>query len=214
MDGKQATTLAAAANPFPRATKRTVSCRRFMEPQGLGRGQLAPDRQFVWSGSEWRPVIGWRWQPTTWTRPMQLAVGAFFVFQAVLSLALLLAQRSALRDVMLRQMQRQLEAQPNPPDAQVVNQLLDVAFGLTIGFAILISTVTTILGVLTLLQRWAWLFYTDLVLLGIGMLGILNAFSSLAQGYPPSLVVPGALFAVVSAALFAWLLYARIRHGV
>jgi hypothetical protein len=141
-------------------------------------------------------------------------VGAFFVFQAVLSLALLLAQRSALRDVMLRQMQRQLEAQPNPPDAQVVNQLLDVAFGLTIGFAILISTVTTILGVLTLLRRWAWLFYTDLVLLGIGMLGILNAFSSLAQGYPPSLVVPGALFALVSAALFAWLLYARIRHGV
>jgi hypothetical protein len=150
-------------------------------------GDVSPDRQFVWDGSAWRPILRWSWEPTGWTRNLQLLAGGYFILQGVVGAVVLLTTRDQLRATVLQQMRHQLAAQPNPPDPAQVGQIADFSVGVALALGLFFALVGLALGVLTILRRWSWLFYVELVLLALGALGVFSNISNAANGYPAAL---------------------------
>ena len=78
-------------------------------------------------------------------------------------------------------------------------------------------------AVIGALNRWTWLWYVVLVLLGLGTvsipLNVINAAAgsaiSSASGFslPSWIYWIGVVVSIPTAALFAWMLVAQVRHG-
>ncbi len=177
-------------------------------------GEVSPDGQFMWDGATWRPITGYRWEPTEWTRPMQAAVGAFFLINGIWTALVPFAFAAAIRENTIRQVQRQ-----NPsltPDQS--SQAIDIGLAFVEGFAVFLAVLFVLIGVFSLLRRWSWLFYVDLVILGLGIFGVLSGITSIAN--PSAAAVPafaafiGLALSLVGLGLAVWMLVARIQRGV
>ena len=173
-------------------------------------GQVSPDGQFRWDGMQWVPIPRGAREPTSWTRPMQLAAAGFFVVEAVYSIV-----TSAIfinHDTMVRV----LQAQNNLPAGSDVNQIASIslffAWAFVVVFAILwlVAAVGSYLG-------WRWMFWVALVLFGLGAIGALTNLANFAN--PDRTQVPlwgtaiSEVFGIASAALFVWLLVGVITRG-
>ena len=55
-------------------------------PQNIAVGQVSPDGQFRWDGQQWVPIPRGAREPTSWTRPMQLAAAGLFAVDALFTL--------------------------------------------------------------------------------------------------------------------------------
>lgn len=174
-------------------------------------GQVSADGQFRWDGVQWVPIPRGEREPTSWTRPMQLAVAGFFVVGTLFSIL-----SSALyinHDSMLRVMQAQGTSVPAGTD---INTIVDVSIVFAwvvvavIGAIELVAALGSFLG-------WRWMFWVVLVLLGFGALGAVTNLNTFA--HPQNSPVPtwgvatSELLSIASLALFIWLLIGAIRYG-
>jgi hypothetical protein len=142
---------------------------------------------------------------------MQMTVAAFFVLEVAFSIL-----TSALfinHDSMLRVMQAQGTSIPAGTDVNtVVNISIVFAWVVVavIGVFELVAALGSYLG-------WRWMFWVVLVLLGFGAIGAVTNLGTFAQPdrspVPTWGVAVSEVGAVISLALFVWLLIGAIRFG-
>ena len=194
---------------------------------------LSHDGRSRWNGREWvplasvpAPVYG-RPQhagrvPTAWTRPLQYAVAGWYLIQAIWAVVVPFLLRGAISDytnqILQRNQQLNPTAPPLPPDFEsTLGNIMTVALvvGTVIGVAI---SVVVIVGAL---QRWTWMYYVVLVLLGFGTLSLpFSVISALIASplsnpvsVPPALTWSQIIIGIPGAAIFIWMLVAIIRYG-
>jgi len=152
---------------------------------------------------------------------MQYSVAAWYFFRAIYVISLPFLMAAPLGDYINQVIQRQAELSPNaaPPPADLlstINSALIVGFAIGAAIGVAISAV----AIIGALQKWTWVFYAVLVLLGLETISfpfaLLSAFttSSLSpMKLPAALSAASIAFGVVAVALFAWMLVAVIRRG-
>lgn len=175
-------------------------------------GTISPDGQFVWNGTEWAPVTRWVWSPTDWTRPLQYAIGAYLLVVAVFEALSPFLFAGTIRAAALKSLQANSSI-----DKSQYDQLLNISVTVSTITLLVFAAVFGVLGVLTVLRRWSWLFYVDLVILGLqGVFGTVGGLIGMATGSAASGIQPiaGLAFSVIALALFVWALLARIQRGV
>jgi hypothetical protein len=174
-------------------------------------GQVSADGQFRWDGQQWVPIPRGEREATPWTRPMQLGVAAFFVLQAVFSV--LTSALFVNHDSMLKVMQAQGTQVPAGTDINTVLNISIVFTWTVVG----VIAVLELVGALGSYLGWRWMFWAAMVLNGFGAIGAFTDLRTL--GNPGSSPLPtwavgvGEAFAIVSLALFVWMLIAVIRYG-
>lgn len=167
----------------------------------------------MWDGTAWRPIMGSTWQPTEWTRPMQTGVAAYWAVAGLFTILTPILFGQAIKDAALRQMQSQNPNLTGDQQQQALNLGLSFAFVLAVVFGLLYLA----LALLSYLRRFTWVFYVDLVLLGISAIGVVTDLISLGNrnNTQPALATGiGFVLSLVALGLFIWLLMARIQRGV
>ena len=201
---------------------------------------LSPDGRFRWDGSAWVPVgqsyaPGGAYQqaaraprvPTSWTRPLQYTVVAWYVIQALYSLSVPLWMGPFLSQAMNQSMQQSFERQQRlhpaatPPPAELTNAIVSMTTGF-LWVGALFGLAICLLAIVGSLRRWTWVYYAVLVLSGFGILGLLNVVYTFT-GPPMSTFsgfsVPvwfywiGFLQSIPPTALFIIMLYALVKRG-
>lgn len=195
---------------------------------------LSPDGRYRWDGSSWVPT---RWtgpaavaepqpatrEPTSWTRPMQWAVAAWYAISAIGSLTLPFWMGPAMTQIMNDAIQRQQQANPDaaPLPAGFSDAMTSMMTGVLwvgglvgFGFALLI--------VVGALKRWTWMFYVVLIFLGLSavsepfnLLNLSTGVASSTYGFSPPiwLYLVGLIAWFPSTALFIWMLVAVVKRG-
>jgi len=179
-------------------------------PPSTAVGQISPDGQFRWDGTQWVPLPRGAREPTPWTRPQQLAAAGFFALSALYTLITSIVFIN--HDSMVRVMQ----AQGNLPAGTNIDQVVSIALFFALAFVVVIVIVWLVAALGSYLG-WRWIFWVDLVLFAFGGLGALLNLGNIArpqtQQIPVWGLVVGELFDIASAALFVWLLIGVIRYG-
>jgi multisubunit Na+/H+ antiporter MnhB subunit len=183
-----------------------------MDPVVPTAGQVSADGQFIWNGSGWLAVGGFRWEPTANTRRMQLLAGAYLLVAGLLTAVLSFFAQASIRQATEKALQQQNRGM-TPDQLKAI-----VDFSVTVGLAVAVflGLVYIAFGIMTLLRTWTWLFYADLVILGLSGIGVLTNLYGLARGSagPPALLVPNLVLSAAALALFVWMLMTRLRGGV
>jgi len=199
---------------------------------------LSPDGRWRWNGSAWVPTTttgapgfaaypsyqqpATARVPTAWTKPMQYAVAAWYALSGIYALSLPFWMSGTMSQIINQSIQRSTAQNPevSPPPVEVISTMTTMMSGfLWIGaiFGVAISVVV-IIGAL---NRWTWMFYVVLVLLGLGAISlpfnIVGAVAGSTPLNPYSLPVwvtwLSVALGIPSTALFIWMLVAVIRHG-
>src|SRR5713226_7528529 len=178
-------------------------------PASQSAGQISADGQFRWDGQQWVPLAANYRQPTPWTRPMQLISAAVFAISAIASVVVAFVFIN--HDSMLRAIKA--SSPPSGTDLETaVNFGVAIAFGVVIFFALceLVAAAGSFLG-------WRWMFWAALVLFGLNGISVFTNLGPLSRPDTSAVPVTGLwiseLFALLSLALFVWMLIAAIRYG-
>ena len=216
--------------------------------------RLSPDGMYYWDGQQWVSTLshdgrtrwnGTAWvstpgqaqapfgyqtagpvtrEPTTWTRPLQIAVAAWYALEGIYALTLPFWMGGTMSQAMNRAIQRQEQLNPTatPPPADFANTMtsfMNGALWVVAVFGLVIAAVV----VIGALSRWTWIYYVVMVLLGLGAislpLDLVNAVSgstiSSASGFslPSWTYWLGLLTAIPGTALFIWIVLAMVRYG-
>jgi hypothetical protein len=215
--------------------------------------QLSPDGMYYWDGTTWVSTLshdglsrwnGSAWIPvgipavspggyaparttreaTSWTRPLQYAVAGWYALAAILALSLPFWMSGPMTQMMNQSIQRQQELNPSatPLPADFAGTMGSFMTGL-LWVAAVIGVVFYAILIIGALNRWTWVFYVALVLLGLSVvsipLNIINGLSastisSLSGFSMPSWIYwIGILLSIPAVALFVWMLVAQVRHG-
>jgi hypothetical protein len=174
-------------------------------------GQISADGQFTWDGQQWVPLPSNYRVPTPWTRPMQLAVAGLFAVSAVASVATTLIFVN--HDAMVRALQAQHD---QVPSRMSIDDLANISIGFAIGFVVFFSLLGLVAAIGSFLG-WRWMFWAALLLCGLNGL---SAFTNIASLRNPSIspvptagLIGSELFALLSLALFVWMVTGAIKFG-
>jgi hypothetical protein len=215
--------------------------------------QLSPDGMFYWDGRQWLSTLspdgrsrwnGTAWvttgsvygpptyratggtlrEPTSWTRPLQLAVAGWYVLEGLYALSLPFWMGGPVAQAMNQSIQRQQQLYPtvSPPPADFTNVMTSM-----VGAALWLSAVfglgIAIVAVIGALQRWTWIYYAVLVLLGLGAISlpvdVVDALGGSAVSAASGFSLPAWTYwlglgsAIPSTALFIWMLVALVKRG-
>lgn len=195
---------------------------------------LSNDGRHRWTGTAWVPVsgqpfiaaagaVGAARQPTSWTRPLQYAVAAWYVWSAIFSLTLPVWMNGLMTQILNQSIANQ-EAlhpdQPLPPAGFAATMQNAATVGIWIGVGILVAIYAV--PFIGALRRWTWIYYVVLVLLGLSALFLPVDLFDAAMGQrlsASSFAMPSWFYVVnfvtglPGAALFAWMLIAMITRG-
>jgi hypothetical protein len=215
--------------------------------------QLSPDGMFYWDGQHWLSTLspdgrsrwnGTAWvaaghaygppsyqatgrssrEPTSWTRPLQLAVAAWYVIEGVYAHSLPFWMGGPMSQAMNQSIQRQQQLYPtvSPPPVEFTNVMTSMVGGI-LWVSALFGLVIAILVVVGALQRWTWMYYVVLVLLGFGAISlpvdVVDALGGSAMSAASGFSLPawtywlGLASAIPSTALFVWMLVALVKRG-
>lgn len=200
---------------------------------------LSHDGRTRWNGATWVPtgqVYGAAYQapgritrePTSWTRPLQLAVAGWYVLQGVYSLTLPFwmsgPMSQAINQSIQRSIQRQQQLNPaaSPPPAEFMNAMTSLMSG-ALWVGAVFGLAVAVVAVIGALNRWTWVYYAVLVFLGLASvslpLDVVNALGGSALSSASGFTMPGwfywvgVLTALPSTALFIWMLVALVKRG-
>jgi hypothetical protein len=193
---------------------------------------LSPDGRHRWNGAAWVPSAGPVYvapaavlrEPTPWTRPIQLAVAAWFALGALASLTLPIWLTGMMTQVVNQsiQQQQQLNPEASPLPADFTGVMTSMMTGM-VWFGVILGFVLYGAGCIGALKRWTWLYYVTLVWLGLVLLSLPLNIANLVSGRvltgSTSLNLPtwylylGVVLGVVQAGLFVWMLIALVRYG-
>ena len=174
-------------------------------------GQISADGQFRWDGQQWVPIERGFREPTPWTRPMQLTSAALFaisVLSSIISTVIFVNH-----DTMVKALKAQSVSLPSGTTIDdVANISLAFTYGVVIFFAILqiVAAIGSYLG-------WRWMFWAALVLFGLSGISAFTNLASLASPDRSAVPIAGLyaseLFALLSLAMFVWMLIGVIKYG-
>jgi hypothetical protein len=196
---------------------------------------ISPDGRFRWNGSAWVPTgqsyvapptyqQTYRTQrvPTSWTRPLQFAVAGWYTLSAIYTLTLPFWMGGRMADIMNQSMQRQQQRYPSatPPPPEFVNAMSSIMTG-AVWIGALVGFAICLVAIVGALNRWTWLFYAVMVLLGLGILGVPVNVINIARGSALSYGVAlpswinweGLLHGTLGGALAIAMLYALVKRG-
>lgn len=195
---------------------------------------LSPDGRYRWDGNGWVPASGMSYtpagvgrtlrEPTSWTRPLQAAVAAWFVYGLLVGVTAPLWMSGFMTQIVNQSIQRQqqLNPQATPVPAGFVDSMTAMMTGVA-WFAAVFAVVLYGAGLFGVLKRWTWLYYVVLAWLGLGLLSLplnlVNALSGHMMSGTTTLNVPawflyqGLASSLLGGALFVWMLIAMIRYG-
>jgi len=174
-------------------------------------GQVSADGQFRWDGAQWAPLASGYREPTSWTRPMQLATAAIFVVSALLNTAMTFIFVN--RDSVLRATIAQNQEYPAGTDIEaVVSTVILFTYAATVLFGLLYLFIA-----FGSYRGWRWMFWVALIAFGLGGLGAFTNFANLARpaqsSFPVVALVIDEIGGIVSLAMFIWMLIALVRRG-
>ena len=212
--------------------------------------QLSPDGMFYWDGRQWMSTLspdgrtrwnGTAWLPTgraygppqyqstgrtsreatSWTRPLRLAVAAWYAFEGVYALTLPFWMSGPLTQVMNQSIQHseQLNPSATPPPADFMNFVTSIMGGV-LWVAALFSLALAVVAVIGAFERWTWVYYVVLIFLGLGAislpLAVVDALGGSAitgASMPTWTYWVGVLTDIPGTALFVWMLVALVKRG-
>ena len=173
-------------------------------------GQVSADGQFRWDGTQWVPIPRGTREATPWTRPMQMAVAAYFVLTTTFSVLSTLIFIN--HDSLLKVMQAQGNLPQGTDIGQVVNIALGVVYAVLVFFAViyLVAAIGSYLG-------WRWMFWAVLVLLGFGSIGAITNLGNFSRPNQTELpvwsIAVSEVFSLIALALFVWLIVGLVKYG-
>jgi hypothetical protein len=201
---------------------------------------LSRDGQHRWNGEAWVPTgqgpsaISYQQpqlsprQPTSWTRPLQLAVAGWYVLSAIYALSLPFWMGSSLSQAMNQsinqsiQRQQALNPSATPPPAGLADSITSMMSGF-LWVAAIFGVAICVVIVIGALNRWTWLYYVVLVLLGLSAVSLpfnlVSAISGSSISSASGFSMPGWTYwlglatSIPSAALFVWMLVALVKRG-
>jgi hypothetical protein len=198
---------------------------------------LSHDGRSRWNGSAWIPVaspavwpIGYNAparttrEATSWTRPLQYAVAAWYTLAAILAVSIPFWMSGPMTQAINRSIQRQQELNPSatPLPADFAGTMGSFMTG-ALWVAAVIGVVFYAVLIIGALSRWTWVFYVALVLLGFSVvsipLNIVNAVSASTMSSLSGFSLPswtywfGILASIPAAALFVWMIVAQVKRG-
>jgi hypothetical protein len=199
---------------------------------------LSSDGRTRWNGYTWVPVApvtqaaapaySYYQQPargrvaTQWTKPMQNSVAAL---EAV-TILYLLSEAYLLSATMSQYVNQGLQQsatqypQASPPPAQLLTAFTSL-FSVVFWGGAALGSMVCILIIIGALNRWTWMFYFELVFLGLGTIGLPFNFIGAVAGSAASNTFGQNVLAswltvaigIPTAALFVWMLVAVFRYG-
>jgi hypothetical protein len=160
---------------------------------------------------------------TSWTKPLQYAVGGLAAVTAVWYAALPFWVTGLTSDEVRRRALQAAAANPGlyPDPSQYADRVATFS-DILIGAVSIVYVAIAIVVLIGAMRRWTWMHYAVLVLLAILVLGLpatlasLLGISTAAPAMGGSLVVvqwASVALGVVSTVLFAWMLVALLRRG-
>ena len=209
---------------------------------------LSPDGRYRWNGAAWIPVehavqapaptaqtmspgaapfpvAQPTRQPTSWTRPLQIAVVALYAIQSTWGLVATIWMAGPMNDyirAVIAQSQKNAIAQdptaPPPPD---LTPMITAMMPWILGAGALVGLAIALVAIIGAVRRWVWAYYAVMVLLGLGAISTPLNLLQLASGTSVSrgIALPAALTWVtvangaIGAALFVWMLVALLSRG-
>jgi hypothetical protein len=199
---------------------------------------VSPDGAYVWNGSQWVPNVAlavaaaparFRREPTSWTRPLQLAIIALTLIGDVNLLALLPYLSDYIRLAARRSIELSLASQPQTQDSEQIRaQTLAIADAIgtwVVILSIVFAALWLLLIVIGTLRRWTWFYWLLMVIFALSVLGLpqqlLQVFgigTSGGAGQPAFLEpLPNALLGLAVAAaelaVFIWMIVAYRKFG-
>lgn len=194
---------------------------------------LSPDGRYRWNGAAWEPVSAYaappynpaapRREPTSWTRPLQIAVAARYAAAGVYGLSLPLLLGGYMSQVMQASLQRQEQAYPNgaPPPA-FTDMMTSVMTG-SLWAGAIIGVALAVVVIVAAVRRWTWAYYVVLALLALTLLGTVYNLIDILTGGALTAAAPvkpplwnrvfAVMFGVVDAGLFVGMMVALVRSG-
>jgi hypothetical protein len=175
-------------------------------------GEVSSDGQFVWDGRRWAPLSEVPREPAEANRRMQLLAGGYLLAAGLLTALLTFFAEPYVRQAT----EKALRAQNQGMTSEQLKAIVDISVTVGIAVAVLIGLVYIAFGILTLFRPWAWLFYADLVILGLSGLGVVTGLFGVTRGNtgPLGLAIPNLVLSAAALVLFIWMLMTRIQGGV
>ncbi len=188
-------------------------CALSQRPRFQPAGQVSPDGQFRWDGTQWFPIPPDEREPTAWTRPMQIGAATVFLLKAVWSVVVFLLFVN--HDSYLKALQA--NGPVATPPGFSVDDLVNISMALALAFVIFFAMLE-IIGAVGSILGWRWMFWAALVLFAVG--GVLSVFGELpalarpaTSPYPVGPLIVTVLLGILSLALFAWMLVGVVKYG-
>jgi hypothetical protein len=197
---------------------------------------LSQDGRSRWNGSAWIPVgspavapggyaeVRTTREPTSWTKPLQYAVAAWYALATIIALSIPFWASGLMTQALNQSIQRQQELNPSatPLPADLAGTVGSFMTGALWVVAVIGVAFYAVL-IIGALNRWTWVFYVALVLLGLSVvsipLNIANAVSASTISSLYGFSMPswtywfGILVSVPATALFIWMIVAQVKHG-
>jgi hypothetical protein len=212
--------------------------------------QISPDGMYYWDGTSWvstlshdgrsrwngtawvpvagGPVVGYQPAParvpTSWTRPLQYAVAAWYALSGLYAVSLPFWMSGPIVQVVNQSIQRQQQLNPSatPLPADFASTFASLTTGI-LWFAAVFGVVLCAVAVIGALSRWTWMYYVVLVLLGLGTISLpVNLISAATGsaltsaygfGMPSWTYWISVATGIPATALFVWMLVAIVKRG-
>ena len=195
---------------------------------------VSPDGRYVWNGRGWVPNAAaaptrFRKEPTSWTRPLQLAVIALTLVGDVNLLTLLAYLSGYITEAARRSVELSLAAQPQNPNSEQVRAQTLAVVDMIGTWVVIVTLVFAALWLLLLvigtLRRWTWFYWLLMIIYALSILGLpqqaLQVFgvgTSGGAGQPLFLLpLPNALLGLAvgccELAILVWMIVAYRKFG-
>ena len=172
-------------------------------------GQVSPDGNYLWDGTQWVLIPPGTRLATSWTRPMRLVAAGLLAVEAVFTVV-----SSAIfidHDAMTRIIERQ---GTQIPEGMTEDQLVGILIAVFLAIAVLLALVE-LLGTVGAYLGWRWAFWYVLVLMALGGLEALLNVGNLIRSstWPLATSLFQELLAIGAACMFVWMLVGFIMYG-
>ncbi|TMC53460.1 MAG: hypothetical protein E6J20_07285 [Chloroflexi bacterium] len=157
-------------------------------------------------------------QPTSWTRPLQLAVVAMYAAQALFAASVPFWFITTMTQ-WANTMNERYGAPTPPPGAQAADPMNDTMTA-ALYVVVVIGIVLALAAIVMALKQWPWAHYAISVFLGLQVLfsvgSLLNVLvpTLIVRATPPApVVVPELTVALAGVGLLAWMIVAAATRG-
>jgi hypothetical protein len=187
------------------------------------RAAFSPDRRWRWDGQSWVPAVPqqvqrWRYEPTEWTRRLQLIVIGVTVLGILVAL---IGFPTVLMPAVQQSVDRSLALQSanSGVDPQQVRSITTSMINLTLWFSAVLGLAVAAIFVIGSLRLWQWVYWLAIVVYLLALLALPQYLLGALGVDTTGLVLPGwwwvfgSVLALAEGALGIWMIVLARRSG-